>query len=83
MATGRNRPGMAMEAASAGRSGPRYQRHLLAAMQIGGRHRERNFQFGKIGRDGFGQKLRAEFFCVDLSGLAECAGKQIGERAGA
>ena len=82
-ATGRNRPGMAIEAASAGRSGPAisgtsWRRCRSVAVTASG-----IFNRGKIRRNGLRQKLRTEFLGVDLGSLTESAGKQIGERAGA
>ena len=61
----------------------RSEGRFLAPMQIGRDHRERNLQRGKILWHRFRQKLRAEFLGVELRRLAERAGKQIGQRAGA
>ena len=56
---------------------------FLPPVQIGRDHRERNLQRGEILRHSFGQKLRAEFLGVELRRLAEGAGEQVGQRAGA
>ena len=79
MTTGRKRPGMAIDAASAARSGRRRKRCFLAPVQIGRHHGQRNGERGKIRRHGFGQELRAEFLGIQLRRLTEAAGKEVGE----
>ena len=72
---------MAIEAASAARSGPDVSGASCAAMQIGRHHRERNRKFREIRGDSFGQELLTEFLGVDLRSVAERSGEKIGERA--
>ncbi len=74
---------MAIELASAALQWAGGEGRFLPPVQIGRDHRERNLQRGEILRHRFGQKLRAEFLGVELRRLAESAGEQVGERAGA
>ena len=79
--TGRSRPGMAIEAASAGRSAPDVSGASSRRWRSVSHDGERYFKLREIRRDRIGQKLRTEFLRIDLRRVAEAASKQIGDRA--